>query len=170
MSCYARFGIGSVVLLLVTVMPDAVAFAQLDISSELTMIGPCRLLDTSVTGQGPGFLANETRKIDVRGQCGIPNEATGIAVNLVVFNAPGAGAVRAYRTDAPQAAPPALYFDSGARVSNMVISALSQNPFLNEDLSVRAVFGGAPEGARLRVVLDVMGYLAPRRPSETSPR
>ncbi len=151
----------SVVVLLATAMPDSVAFAQLDIPSAMTMIGPCRLLDTSLTGQGPGFANGETRLIDIRGKCRIPDEATGIAFNLFVFNAPAAGHLRAWPGDQlerPRGV--ALYFDAGARVGNMTIAALSQDPSMNEDLSVYASFPMAPM-SRMRVVLDVVGFMMP---------
>lgn len=155
-------------VLLAVISSGSVAFAQLDIPSEMTLVGPCRLLDTSRSGQAPGLLNNETRAVDVRGQCGIPVEATGIIGNLRVFAAPGPGTLQIYRADAPLAPFPALSYALNAHVAYMVVSALSTlepDPTdpevlvdLDEDIHLTAKFGGAAAGSRIRVVLDVMGY------------
>lgn len=81
-------------------------------ADEIVHVAPCRLLDTR---PGDPLVANTALEVDVRGECGIPESATGIIFNLTVISPAGTGYGKVYGTDtAPGTA--VITFNSGETV------------------------------------------------------
>jgi len=126
----------------VTVTPKGTSFFT---------VTPCRMLDTrNAQGPygGPKLLANLSRQFILWGQCGIPNTATAIAVNITVVNPEGNGHVSIYPPNIPAPATSTLNFKTGlTRANNAVLTVDTQGKM--------EVFAG---GYSTDFLLDVSGY------------
>jgi hypothetical protein len=114
-------------------------------------VAPCRLVDTRLSGFTP-LSANTSRTFSVAAQCGIPPEATAIAV-VPVAVAPGAsGDLRLYPAGAPLPLTSALNFDAGrTRASNAIIGIVGSQISVQCDMAPGST-------ATTDFVLDVYGY------------
>ena len=134
-----------------------------------TGITPCRIVDTRAAGAGGPITSAATRTFAANGNlsaqggasnCGIPNNASSIAVNLTAITTGGTGFIRA---GAYGSAPPAatlLNYAPGLNPTNQVNIPLCRqttaDPYrcLNGDFTVKN-FGSA------HLVADAVGYYTP---------
>jgi hypothetical protein len=112
-------------------------------------VTPCRILDTRDPAgpYGAPSLTSTTRPFVIAGQCGVPANATAVAINLTVTNGTSAGFVVASPTGG--ALPPVSTINYGAgqtRANNAVVSLGSGG-----QLSLTA-------SGTVDAILDVAGY------------
>lgn len=79
-------------------LPVVVAAAtSLPATSALAPLAPCRLLDTRDTPGVPSQpMPDTTLTIPARDRCGVPSNATSVAITIAVVDAPGAGFLTAW--------------------------------------------------------------------------
>ncbi|HBL31748.1 MAG TPA: hypothetical protein DD490_33410 [Acidobacteria bacterium] len=122
-------------------------------------VTPCRLLDTRTVGDGATPITSGTvRELNVLGvtACGIPAEATAVAINVTAINPGDSGYLVVYSsTDPPTAS--TLTFGAGAVRTNNAISKLT----VDGKLKIRPVL---TTGGSVHVAIDVAGYFAPGTP------
>jgi hypothetical protein len=114
---------------------------------------PCRLADTrEFIGSygGPSFSANEDREFPLSGQCGIPEGARAVALNVTVTNPTSGGHLTLHPGGTPVPAASTINFRTHQTRANNTTARLSAN-------AVLAVFAGLPSGT-VDVILDVVGY------------
>ena len=142
-------------------------------------VDPCRWLDTRVPGcvvgggcwEGP-FKDGQTRKYLVQGAAvcpatvrgSVPVGACAIVLNVVATQATGRGRLvlyNAYLWERPLVS--SINFGVGQTTTNMVIAQLGQDPGppapILPDLAIYARVAG---GGTVHVVVDMVGYFAPR--------
>jgi hypothetical protein len=124
--------------------------------ARLYPVTPCRLADTrnppGPTG-GPALGANTVRTFPVSGACGIPPDATAVALNATAVNASDLGDLRLFPAGQPVPLASSLNFVSGrTRANNATVP-------LGTDGQV-AVQCDMPAGSTgsTHLVLDVYGY------------
>jgi PKD repeat protein len=121
---------------------------------QYTAVTPCRALDSRLAAQGPALQANETRALQIRGNCGIPSDAQAAMVNVTVVGPTSNGYVLAYPSGTTRPLASTINFPAGEPAeANGTIVPLSQT--LPNDLSIFALLSG---GATTHVVIDVFGY------------
>jgi hypothetical protein len=116
---------------------------------------PVRVLNTiSGVGLSGKFVAATPRTLTIAGFNGVPGTATAITGNLAVVG-PSAGGFASITKD-PTATPATstINFPAGATRANGVFAPLNASGELSIDY-------GAPPGATVDVVLDVIGYFVP---------
>jgi hypothetical protein len=115
---------------------------------------PCRLVDTRGPARSwgaPRMSAGEVRVFELGGRCGIPPEATAIALNVTVVGSDAPGFLTLFETGAPQPITWSASFQAGqTRANNALIKLTGYPPSL-------AVYGGTASGG-LDLILDVTGY------------
>jgi acetyl esterase/lipase len=115
---------------------------------------PCRLVDTRGPAGpwgAPRISAGETRVFELGGRCGIPADATALALNLTVIGADASGFLTLFETGASRPVTWSASFQAGeTRANNALIKLTGHPPGL-------AVYCGAASGG-LDLVLDVTGY------------
>jgi hypothetical protein len=131
---------------------------------------PCRVLDTRLSNPPGPILANGTRSILVAGDltggrtvnqggapnCGVPDTATGVFINVAAVNAGGPGHLTVYpfNTSLPLAS--TLNFTTGQTIANgVLVPTCTPAGSCAFDLNITM----GPAGAH--VVIDVTGYLLP---------
>ena len=72
--------------------------------ADLVLLDGCRLLDTREPSQGPALVGQTTRDVDVRGECGIPQDATGLQYRATIVNPAAPGYLTLYPSDAARPA------------------------------------------------------------------
>lgn len=119
-------------------------------------IPACRLLDTR---SGSPLAANTALEVDVRGECAVPEKASGIVFNLTVVSPAGSGYLKAYSSlTAPDTA--VITYNSGETV--VTTGALV---WLSKDDENTGAYDPPSWGMKLlslqntHVVVDVTGYL-----------
>jgi hypothetical protein len=118
-------------------------------------IAPCRLVDTrgpAGPSGGPALMAGADRAFPLAGRCGIPADATALALNVTVVNPGGSGDLRLFPagTVAPLAS--AVSFTAGRTRAGNALAALSATG----QVVVRCDM--APASSTAHLVLDVSGY------------
>lgn len=83
------------ILVSLTILINAASEA----AAEMVLITPCRILDTRAPGEGPALVGTTTTDLMVRGLCGVPEEATGIAYNATIVSLGSAGFLTLYPRD-----------------------------------------------------------------------
>ena len=121
--------------------------------AELTMINPCRVLDTRQPGEGPALVGQATREIVVRGVCGIPEGATGITYNATIVGAAGRGFLTLHPSNAARPTASSLNFKTGEVMGNAGVVKLGAT-----EPSLSAYLATNPAGSTAHLVLDVTGY------------
>ncbi len=130
--------------------------AALDVvGSRFNTVTPCRVLDTrNANGPfgGPALAPMETRSIPVSSSaCGIPSNATSIAVNMTVVSPTAAGYLTVFAGDGAMPATSSLNFTPGATRANNAVT-----PFASNGSGTVRVFNGSTGTSH--VILDVSGY------------
>ena len=124
--------------------------------ADLTLLDGCRLLDTRQQGQGPALVGQATRAVTVRGECGIPEEATGIEYNATIVNPDAPGYLTLHPSDAALPGVSSLNFQAGDVLGNAGLVKLGATA---PELSV--YMATSPPGQMADLVLDVTGYHGP---------
>lgn len=120
----------------------------------LYTIPPCRLADTrgpAGSAGAPRLEAGGIRVFPAGGVCGIPPEATALAVNVTVVAPAAAGYLTLYEAGGSRPLAATLTFRAGELRSNNAIVPLAGAP------RALAVYGGFLDGGA-DVVIDVTGY------------
>jgi ELWxxDGT repeat protein len=134
---------------------DGFAFAAAVRPSTLSLVAPCRVLDTRDAAGflgGPAVAALEPRVFPVGDVCGIPWTARALAANVTVTGATSDGLLRIHPSDigAPDAT--VMNFRAGQTRANNATLALSGDG----EFTVRYE---TPTGAgQVHVIVDVVGY------------
>jgi acetyl esterase/lipase len=115
---------------------------------------PCRLVDTRGPASpwgAPRMSAGETRVFELGGRCGIPPDATALALNVTVIGSDASGFVTLFETGASRPASSTGNFQAGqTRANNAFVKLTGYPPGL-------AAYCGAASGG-FDLVLDVTGY------------
>jgi acetyl esterase/lipase len=115
---------------------------------------PCRLVDTRNPASpwgGPRMSAGETRMFELGGHCGIPPEATALALNVTVVGADSSGFVTLFEAGASRPTSSTLNFQAALTRANNAFVRLSGYP------PSLAAYCGANSGG-FDLLLDVTGY------------
>ncbi|MBK9063174.1 MAG: hypothetical protein IPL89_08265 [Acidobacteria bacterium] len=119
----------------------------------LQVVTPCRLVDTRLPagpGGGPALAAGVIRNFPLAGRCGVPADATAVAVNATVTLPSSAGSLRVYPGGTPTPGTTNLSFGVGqTRAGSSIVG-------LGPDGSVDVVSTQA--AGTVHVILDVSGY------------
>ena len=126
--------------------------------ADLVLIGGCRLLDTREPSQGPALVGQTTRDVDVRGECGIPQDATGLEYRATIVNPDAPGYLTLYPSDEAQPVVSSLNFAAGDVLGTGGVAKLGAT-----EPSLSAYLATAPLGQMADLVLDVTGYHVPSR-------
>ena len=121
--------------------------------AELTLINPCRILDTREPGEGPALVGQTTRDIMVRGVCGIPEGAKSIMYNATIVGAAAPGFLTLYPGGAVRPTASSLNFATGEVEGNAAVVKLGAT-----EPSLSAYLATNPPGSTANLVLDVTGY------------
>lgn len=115
-------------------------------------LAPCRLIDTRTPQNGPALVSGITQIFTLNGACGIPADATALALNVTVTQSTGGGFLILFPGDfllVPNTS--TINFQAGqTRANNAVVSMAGDGT-----LAVRPTVTG---GGAVHVILDVVGY------------
>ena len=146
---------------LAAIPPPAARAAVFPRDLVYTPLAPCRLLDTRTgTGRlvpGKGYVT------DVRGKCGVPEEARAAMLNVVAVAPLGAGHLTLWPYDdfdPPPVASTINYRDPAANLANGVVVTLCE-PGEQDDSVCNADLRIAVAVSAVHLVVDVAGYFAP---------
>jgi hypothetical protein len=116
---------------------------------------PCRVIDTRAA-DGPIMTGGTTRSFKIRGVCGLPSDATAVAINVTVFQPSAKGHVRAWPSDIAIPFASILNFAGGeTALANGAIVPLAANSGDPTDISF-FLFTATPGTSHL--LADVTGY------------
>ncbi|HEX9189727.1 MAG TPA: metallophosphoesterase [Vicinamibacteria bacterium] len=118
-------------------------------------VTPCRLVDTRDPpgpAGGPALAAGSTRVFLMTGRCGIPTEATALALNVTVVSPTAAGHLRLFPAGPVPPLASAINFAPGLTRANNAVATLSTAG----ETAVRCDMA-APAGT-VHLVVDVTGY------------
>jgi hypothetical protein len=116
-------------------------------------VPPCRLADTRSLGAGGPLISGVPRAFLVAGACGVPADATAVAVNLAVVDPPGGGYVTLYPGNRAAPVASSLNFNAGVTRSNNAAVRLS-----TDGLGTLGAVSSLGSGAAVDLVIDVTGY------------
>lgn len=124
-------------------------------------ITPCRVVDTrnpNGTNGGPALNANQTRTFQIQGNCGVPNGAAAVTINVTVVSpnlSTSGGFVTAFPSGSSIPSVSTINFtNADAALANGAIVPLSSN---TGDFSV--FFNAYNLGSgTVHLVLDITGY------------
>jgi hypothetical protein len=127
-------------------------------SSAPVTVAPSRILDTRVGGQtvdglqagGGAIAAGTTLELDVSGRAGVPDDASGVVLNVTAVGGAGPGFVTVHPCIDNSPLSSNLNFLAGGVVANTVVSALSGSG------SVCVKVGGSA----VDLIADVSGFFA----------
>jgi hypothetical protein len=123
-------------------------------SLDYFSLGPCRVLDTRLLGQGPALASGVPRVVTVTsGTCGIPASARAISANITSVAPTGLGNLRLYPGDGAVPSTSSLNFGAGQTRSNNGVFALPGNGD-----GTLAILATVAASGTVHVVLDVTGY------------
>ena len=134
------------------------AMGALAARADLVLVGGCRLLDTRQPSQGPALVGQTTRDVTVRGECEIPQDATGLEYRATIVNPHAPGYLTLYPSDEARPGVSSLNFQAGDVLgTGGVVKLGATEPSLSVYLAT------SPPGAMADLVLDVTGYHVPSR-------
>ncbi len=120
-----------------------------------TLANPCRLLDTRTVAGGGAIPSGGTREVTIATSgCGIPANATALALNVTVVNPSSSGDLAVYATEPPTAASSVTSFGVGFARANNATTQIGADGRIR----VKATLSG---GGAAHAVVDVFGYYAP---------
>jgi hypothetical protein len=155
---------------LLALSTGAAAWGQAAGPFDTFPVSPCRVMDTRLSNPSGPIPANGTRNVLVAGDltgggtvnqggstnCGIPDAATGVFVNVVAVNADADGWLVVYPFNTSQPLASTVNFATGQTVANGVLVPIcTPAGACGFDLKVTM----SPAGAH--VVIDITGYLLP---------
>jgi hypothetical protein len=142
----------------------AEALAETTVELAYTPLDPCALANTQSTPAG-AFKSGETRAFRARGAltdqggalagCGVPVDATALAVVVRATAPRGAGSLRIWPVGDPEPEVAVLDYTAGASAVVPALLELCHVEGCAADFQVHAI------GARTQARLDVLGYFAP---------
>lgn len=144
----------------------ACTFAASTKADELHLMTQCRILDTREIGTGSKPATGTNYGFDVRGDvaedqggtagCSVPDDATGVMLNITVTGGLGAGYVEAFPYDNRPSPPTSrLNYAASQTIANEVLVPLAPE---EEDFDIAL----RPEVAQVHLIADLVGYtLAP---------
>ena len=121
-------------------------------ASDFFTLNPCRIVDTRLSS---ALLSGVERELDVAGVCGIPDDATAVALNVTVIGATGSGNLSLYPADQSPPTASTINFAAALTRANNAILALPGDG--SGQLAAMPFVSG---GGTAHVVLDVSGYFA----------
>jgi len=119
-------------------------------------VTPCRIVDTrGATGPtgGPALAAGTMRTFPIAGNCGIPADATAVAVNLTAVEPTSAGDVRVFPSGITPPAVLAVNFSAGQTRANNAVLGLNGPTPGSLDVQTDLTAGGVTH-----FLLEVSGY------------
>ncbi len=124
--------------------------------ADFYTLPPCRLVDTrrpvGPTG-GPALAAGMVRSFPAAGQCGIPDDAVAVAVNVTVAAPSGGGELRLFPWGGAVPGSSTIAFAAGQSRANNAVPALG----VAGKLAVACDLPSSPNGTA-HLVVDVSGY------------
>jgi hypothetical protein len=123
--------------------------------ADFYTVTPCRVADTRDPlgpSGGPVLSATTTRDFPVAGLCGIPSNASAVAVNLTVVGANAAGHLRLYPAGTAVPGTSTINFQVGVTRANNAIIPLGAGG------QIAVYCAMASPLAQTHFVLDVVGY------------
>jgi hypothetical protein len=121
--------------------------------SRFHALAPCRLLDTRHAAGpfgGPALAAGATRSFTVaQGACGVPADATAVAVNATETGPSSAGALTLFPGSGTAPAATTISFAAGRTRANNALVALADGVLSIADRQ---------EAGSVHVIVDVSGY------------
>ncbi|WP_104818384.1 right-handed parallel beta-helix repeat-containing protein [Kitasatospora sp. MMS16-BH015] len=130
------------------VVVDAMGYYQADTGSRFTPLAPARLLDTRATSPvGP----DGTTSIQVRGNAGVPADATAAVLNLTSTDSDAGGYLTAYASGTARPGTSNLNFGPRQTVANQVVVPIGADGKVT-------VYNHT---GHTHVVADVFGYYSP---------
>jgi hypothetical protein len=158
------------ILFLLGMSTGTAAWGQAAGPFDTFTLPPCRVMDTRIANPLGPIPANGTRSVLVTGDltgggsvnqggatnCGVPDSATGVFVNVVAVGALAPGHLYVYPFNTPLPLASALNFSTGQTVANGVMVAIC-TPAVSCGFDLNVTMG--PGGAHL--VIDITGYLLP---------
>lgn len=119
---------------------------------------PCRILDTRSSS---AFVAGDTNLIDVTNACGIPANATAVALNVTTIGATGSGEMLLYPYGVSKPLASTISFAAtDARANNTILGLPADGSgILAADTSIDG-------GGSTHVIVDVFGYFRTFTPDE----
>ncbi len=118
---------------------------------------PCRVFDSRTPANAPALASGTPRTIAVAGTCGVPANATSVAVNATVTQPTGIGYLRLYATGPAPSPFSALNFAAGQTRGNNAVIQLSAAGEID-------ALPTMPGTGTLHLVLDVFGYFVDDAP------
>ena len=122
-------------------------------ASRFSPLSPCRLLDTrNAAGAfgGPALAAGETRPFNLaQGACGVPADATAVAINVTVTSPTSAGALTLFPGSGTAPVATTISFPAGRTRANNALMGLSGGVLSITDRQ---------ESGSVHVILDVSGF------------
>lgn len=130
------------------VVPAATAGATASPAARFATVAPCRLLDTRELG--PAVRSGSDVGAAVAGKCGVPSDATAVAVTVTAIDAQADGFVTVWPAGAP-------------RPETSVVNYRADQVIANAQLVQLGDGGGVRlyTHATVHLVLDVTGYFVP---------
>lgn len=116
--------------------------------AAFTSVSPCRLVDTR---QGVGVRVDDhTIRLQITGRCGVPGDATAVALTVVATQALSSGFVTAYPSASTPPLASVLNYDAGDTRANSTILGLSAQGQIDLYASSAA-----------QLIVDTTGYFTP---------
>lgn len=122
-------------------------------ATSLQAVTPCRAIDTrNPIGPygGPALTANFTRDFALANQCGIPANATAVALNVTVVGGTAPGSLRLFQAGIAPPSAETIYYSAGQVRGNNATIALAPG----------ANLAARPEqsSGSVHMIVDVVGY------------
>ncbi len=137
-------------------LADLLGYTVADGGTQMTAAEPFRVFDTrgDIGTTGGAMTDGDSRRVQIAGVGGVPNDAIGAMVNITVVEPSAAGFATVWPSDQPRGNTSNLNWDAGDIRPNAAIIGLGADGSL--DLGVD--MPGATD-ATAHVLIDVMGWL-----------
>ncbi len=120
-------------------------------AADFYTLPPCRLVDTRAAG--PALASGEVRAFPAAGRCGVPDDATALAVNTTAVAPTRGGHLRLFPWGGDASGTSTINFAAGRTRANNAVVALG----VGGKVAAAAELA-APAGGAVHFVLDVSGY------------
>jgi hypothetical protein len=114
-------------------------------------VPPCRVFDSRLPGAGGPLFSGEERLVRFGGACGVPLDATAVAINVTVVPRGAAGNVALGPACSPVAASTVNFGPTAVRANNAVLPVAGAAAALRAHAAVAGAQG-------VDLVVDVAGY------------
>jgi hypothetical protein len=117
-------------------------------------VEPCRVVDTRRADGpqgGPSLTSGELRSFLIAGECGIPDDAQAVSLNITAIAATGPGSLQVFRAGLSGTSTSSLNFEAGqARANNGLVALAGRR------LTVHPSVNASP--GTVHLVIDINGY------------